>query len=81
MSDEAAAALAVALHAREEFLGGANGALPGSRALTEETARLWGKALVVDKHTRLWEANPTSNKIYEALGYRQVVDMANLLIA
>ena len=81
MSDEAAAALAVALHAREEFLGGANGAMPGSRALTEETARLWGKALVVDKHTGLWEANPTSNKIYEALGYRQVVDMANLLIA
>ena len=27
------------------------------------------------------QANPTSNKIYEALGYRRVVDMANLLIA
>ena len=27
------------------------------------------------------QANPTSNKIYEALGYRPVVDMANLLIA
>lgn len=26
------------------------------------------------------QANPTSNKIYEALGYRPVVDMANLLI-
>lgn len=26
------------------------------------------------------QANPTSNKIYEALGYRRVVDMANLLI-
>jgi GNAT superfamily N-acetyltransferase len=26
------------------------------------------------------QANPTSNKIYEALGYRPVVDMANLVI-
>ena len=26
------------------------------------------------------QANPTSNKIYEALGYRAVVDMANLKI-
>ena len=56
MTDEAAAALSAALYERGEFLGGANGALPGSRALAEETARLWGGALVVDKHTRLWEA-------------------------
>ncbi len=26
------------------------------------------------------QANPTSNKIYEALGYRPVVDLANLVI-
>ena len=26
------------------------------------------------------QANPTSNKIYAALGYRPVVDMANLVI-
>jgi len=26
------------------------------------------------------QANPTSNKIYEALGYERVVDMANLLV-
>ena len=26
------------------------------------------------------QANPTSNKIYEALGYRAVVDMANLRV-
>ncbi|WP_395694501.1 GNAT family N-acetyltransferase [Nocardioides sp.] len=26
------------------------------------------------------QANPTSNKIYEAVGYRAVVDMANLLV-
>ena len=25
------------------------------------------------------QANPTSNRIYEALGYRPVVDMVNLL--
>ena len=27
------------------------------------------------------QANPTSNRIYQALGYRPVVDMANLLVA
>ena len=53
---EAATALASALHSRGEFLGGANGALPGSGVLAEETARLWGGTVVVDKHTRLWEA-------------------------
>ena len=26
------------------------------------------------------QANPTSNKIYAALGYRPVVDMANLVL-
>ena len=26
------------------------------------------------------QANPISNRIYEALGYRPVVDMANLLV-
>ncbi len=26
------------------------------------------------------QANPTSNKIYEAIGYRRVVDMANLRV-
>jgi predicted GNAT family acetyltransferase len=26
------------------------------------------------------QANPTSNKIYEALGHRPVVDMVNLLV-
>ena len=55
MAPEAAAALAAALHGRGELLGGANGALPGSRVLAEETARLWGGTVVVDKHTRLWE--------------------------
>ena len=56
MTDEAAVALAATLRDRGEFLGAANGALPGSRALAEETARLWAGELVVDKHTRLWEA-------------------------
>ena len=56
MDDEAATALAQALHRRGEILGGANGALPGTRTLASETARLWGGSLVVDKHTRLWEA-------------------------
>ncbi len=33
MDDEAATALAAALHARGELLGGANGALPGAEVL------------------------------------------------
>ncbi|MCF6376979.1 GNAT family N-acetyltransferase [Nocardioides KLBMP 9356] len=55
MSDEAARALAAALHARGEHLGGANGALPGAEVLARTTADLGGGELVVDKTTRLWE--------------------------
>ncbi|MBC7551211.1 MAG: GNAT family N-acetyltransferase [Cellulomonas sp.] len=47
MSDEAATMLAAALHERGELLGGANGALPGSRTLAAETARLWEASSVV----------------------------------
>lgn len=56
MSPDAACVLAAALHDRGELLGGANGALPGSRVLADETARLWDGTVVLDKHTRLWEA-------------------------
>lgn len=42
-----------------------------SRQLVSEGARV---CLFTD------QANPTSNKIYQALGYRAVVDMANLVI-
>jgi predicted GNAT family acetyltransferase len=56
MSDEAAALIAATAHERGELLTGCNGALPGARVLAEETARLAGAAVVVDKHTRLWEA-------------------------
>lgn len=56
MGDDAARALAVALHERGELLGGANGALPGSEVLARETARLAGAEVVSDKSTRLWEA-------------------------
>jgi GNAT superfamily N-acetyltransferase len=56
LEDAAARALAAALHGRGELLGGANGALPGSRALAEATAGLWGGKAVTDKETRLWEA-------------------------
>src|SRR5689334_11730035 len=40
MPDDAARALAVALHDRGEFLGGANGALPGAAVLARTTATL-----------------------------------------
>lgn len=56
MSDEAAHAVAAALHARGEFLGGCNGALPGAEVLARATAGLSGGEMVSDKGTRLWEA-------------------------
>ncbi|WP_210502641.1 GNAT family N-acetyltransferase [Nocardioides xinjiangensis] len=56
MSDEAARALAAALHERGELLGGANGALPGAAALARASAELVGGEVVADKETRLWEA-------------------------
>ncbi len=56
MTDEAARALAAALHERGEVLGGVNGALPGARVLAEATAELWGATLASHKSTRLWEA-------------------------
>lgn len=55
MSDAAARELAVALHARGEHLGGANGALPGAEVLARTTAELSGGEMVADKATRLWE--------------------------
>lgn len=42
MPPGAGTALARALHARGEFLGGVNGALPAAREVADETARLWG---------------------------------------
>lgn len=56
MSDDAAGTLAAALRTRGEFLGGANGALPGAEVLARATAELTGGDLVIDKGTRLWEA-------------------------
>ena len=55
MADEAARALAGALHERGELLGGANGALPGAEVLARATAELNGGEMVADKATRLWE--------------------------
>ena len=82
MSDAAATALATALHDRGELLGGANGALPGSRALAEETARLWGGSAMVDKHTRLWEATSVDvPPAPEGRLRRAVEDDADLVLA
>lgn len=55
MPDEAARALAGALHARGELLGGANGVLPGAGVLAREAAALAGGEVLADKATRLWE--------------------------
>jgi hypothetical protein len=57
----------------------------------EQRGRGWASAGVAEVSRRLQEqgvrvclytdqANPTSNKIYAALGYRPVVDMANLVL-
>ena len=56
MTDDAARALAAALHGRGELLGGANGALPGAEVLARSTAELTGGEMVSEKATRLWEA-------------------------
>jgi GNAT superfamily N-acetyltransferase len=55
MADEAAVALARALHARGEEVGGANGALPATQVVVDEAARLQGVAASVWEHTRLFE--------------------------
>ena len=55
MPDGAALALARALHARGEEVGGANGALPGARVFADEIARLTGGYASVHEHIRLFE--------------------------
>jgi hypothetical protein len=49
-----------------------------SAAVAEVSRRLGAQGARVCLYTD--QANPTSNKIYAALGYRPVVDMANLVI-
>lgn len=56
LTDEAARALATALHERGELLEASNGALPGAEVLARVTAELQGGEVVADKTTRLWEA-------------------------
>jgi len=55
MPEDAALALARALHGRGEALGGVNGALPSARVVAEETARLSGGVASVHEHLRLFE--------------------------
>ena len=55
MPEDAAVSLARALHERGEEVGGVNGALPASRLLAEEYARLAGAEVVVHEHLRLFE--------------------------
>lgn len=53
MPDEAAAALARALHERGESVAGVNGALPAARLVAEETARLAGGEAAAAERMRL----------------------------
>jgi GNAT superfamily N-acetyltransferase len=55
MPDDAAAALARALHDRDEEALGINGALPAAMVCAEELARLTGGLAEVGQHTRLFE--------------------------
>ena len=50
-----------------------------SNAVAEVSARVQAQGARVCLYTD--QANPTSNKVYAALGYRPVVDMANMRIA
>lgn len=56
MPDDAARALARAVHDRGEELRGINGALPAVRVCADETARLLGGSVRALVHTRLFEA-------------------------
>lgn len=55
MPEPAALDLARALHARGEYAGGANGALPAARTVAEETVRLTGGRVSVAMASRLHE--------------------------
>ena len=55
MPEGAAVELARQLHARGEYAGGANGALPAARTVAEETARLAGGRVSVAMVSRLHE--------------------------
>jgi GNAT superfamily N-acetyltransferase len=55
MPDGAALALARALHARGESVGGLNGSLPSAEVCAAELARLQGDRVEVAQHTRLFE--------------------------
>ncbi len=55
MPDDAALALARALHARDESVGGLNGSLPAAEVCAGELARLQGDRVEVAQHTRLFE--------------------------
>lgn len=55
MPEEAAVELARQLHARGEYAGGANGALPAARTVAEETVRLAGGRVSVAMASRLHE--------------------------
>ena len=55
MADEAALALAGAIHDRGEEVGGVNGSLPTVEVLAAELARRQGGRVEVAQHTRLFE--------------------------
>lgn len=55
MPDEAALALARAVHERGESVGGLNGSLPAAEICAAELAGLQGDAVEVAQHTRLFE--------------------------
>jgi GNAT superfamily N-acetyltransferase len=55
MADQAALALAAAVHGRGESVGGLNGSLPAALVCAGELARLQGGEVEVAQHTRLFE--------------------------
>lgn len=55
MPDDAAVAIARAVHERGESVGGLNGSLPAAEVMAGELARLQGDNVEVAQHTRLFE--------------------------
>src|SRR5688572_22981213 len=55
MSDDAAVAIAHAVHECGESVGGLNGSLPAAQVMANELATLQGDRVEVAQHTRLFE--------------------------
>ncbi len=74
MPDEAAVALALALHERGEEVLAVNGALPAVALFADQVARLGGGRVEVDRHTRLHELGELTGPAHVPGGLRAATE-------